>query len=977
MLAALVLGAAGLSAKIYIMVDPVDSLSRFTLPPDNVDLMLFARGDSVALGQTGTAQFHTGVRPELRQFISIEAPAEPREYTLILDAEGYLGRTVPLTIGPKTPEWYDLKEIGLMRRPRELDEVEVTATKIKLFYRGDTLVYNADAFMLPQGSMLDDLIKQLPGVRLTEAGEIFCNGRKIQSLQLDGRKLFDGDPSVLLKNLGAYAVKHIKVYEQTDVRAALLGYDDPSTREYVMDVNLKKRYAIGHWLNFDAGAGTGSRWLGRAFYLGFTKTAALSAYVNANNINTDGESYQYQADWRPNQSGTDRDARYINGGISYQADPKRALRKVNGSVKAQTSSVNAAEGERSVTYLDGGGDRYGYRAASSVDRTVDLSTKHQAYLVLGRADLRISPDANWRHTSDNGLSAAATLSRMADAALGYDDIAALYGTGYDSLRRYIVNRELRRYRNRRNSYSTHLGLSSAIRLPDIGGTKQNIQLGADGRLNGSSSRNFSDRAVNYGPDPVPGYAKNEYVRVSPAYNRSIGGSLRYELRPYGGHYFALTYSYTRSWERTHEGRYLLSNLDETAAEALPFGQAPDDPLLAEVYDRANSYRSKYDGCDNSIQARAVFNWGEPIKTADTPSGKLTLTLQPQARFLTRRLHYAKGTADTLAVRHLFLPALPALTLNWELQDRQADRYWTAQAGFDSKTALFGMTQIIDIPDTNNPLYITRGNPGLKNSRTNTLTLQSALARRKAGYTNYGFSLSAYRIHDDIAHGTVYDPVTGIRTTTYYNVDGTRGANGRLYANLPVKTFRNGLRITFNGGLNGSLRRSAGLLATEGSDPWLRPEAFNAHNITYGGNATLQFTLYSRFDATLRVNTDHHRYTSDRPDYLPFTNHHWSYGADLGYKLLKAVWLNTSLTNDTHTGYTDPSLNRSQLVWNAGASWLWAKPRLTIRVDAYDILRQVRSTAVYADNFGRTEIWRNTLPRFILLHVSYTLDVSLK
>lgn len=53
-----------------------------------------------------------------------------------------------------------------------LKEVTVKATKIKMVWRGDTLVYNADAFNVPEGSMLDGLIKQLPGVELKDNWEI-------------------------------------------------------------------------------------------------------------------------------------------------------------------------------------------------------------------------------------------------------------------------------------------------------------------------------------------------------------------------------------------------------------------------------------------------------------------------------------------------------------------------------------------------------------------------------------------------------------------------------------------------------------------------------------------------------------------------------------------------------------------------------------------------------------------------------------
>lgn len=47
-----------------------------------------------------------------------------------------------------------------------LDEVVVKATKVKFYLNGDTIVYNADAFQLSEGSMLDNLVRQLPGVEL-------------------------------------------------------------------------------------------------------------------------------------------------------------------------------------------------------------------------------------------------------------------------------------------------------------------------------------------------------------------------------------------------------------------------------------------------------------------------------------------------------------------------------------------------------------------------------------------------------------------------------------------------------------------------------------------------------------------------------------------------------------------------------------------------------------------------------------------
>ena len=69
---------------------------------------------------------------------------------------------------------------------KDLKDVVVKATRVKIVFKNDTVVYNADAFNLPNGSMLDELIRQLPGVKLTDTGEIFLNGKKVDKSVVAG-----------------------------------------------------------------------------------------------------------------------------------------------------------------------------------------------------------------------------------------------------------------------------------------------------------------------------------------------------------------------------------------------------------------------------------------------------------------------------------------------------------------------------------------------------------------------------------------------------------------------------------------------------------------------------------------------------------------------------------------------------------------------------------------------------------------------
>ena len=167
-----------------------------------------------------------------------------------------------------------LPPLYLLEVGRMLKEVTVTASKVKFYHRGDTIVYNADAFQLAEGSMLDALIRQLPGVELKSDGRIYHNGKFVQSLLLNGKEFFRGDNRVMLDNLPSYTVKQIEVYDKYGEQSEFLGQKLEGDKQYVMDVRLKKEYSIGWLLNIEAGGGTDERYLARLFALRLPTTRA-------------------------------------------------------------------------------------------------------------------------------------------------------------------------------------------------------------------------------------------------------------------------------------------------------------------------------------------------------------------------------------------------------------------------------------------------------------------------------------------------------------------------------------------------------------------------------------------------------------------------------------------------------------------------------------------------------------------------------
>lgn len=130
----------------------------------------------------------------------LQLPKKTCTYLIRATLDGYEDAWQTLSVKAEIDDPWGLDSPLELRRIREktLGEATVTATRLKMYYKGDTLIYDASAFKMPDGSMLDDLIRQMPGVTMNDKGEIFVNGRKVDELLLGSRSFFGGNNKVLL-----------------------------------------------------------------------------------------------------------------------------------------------------------------------------------------------------------------------------------------------------------------------------------------------------------------------------------------------------------------------------------------------------------------------------------------------------------------------------------------------------------------------------------------------------------------------------------------------------------------------------------------------------------------------------------------------------------------------------------------------------------------------------------------------------------
>ena len=290
------------------------------IPLKDVKVTVHRMDSTVVVDSIENLDLYAGANKLISVCFYADVKVNPREYLVHAHLEGYDDVWQKVTITNPKEERVAAGTIEMRRsRTQMMKEVTVTATRIKMYYRGDTLIYDATAFKMPDGSMLDDLIRQLPEVTMNDNGEIFVKGRKVDELLLGSRSFFGGNKRVLLENLPYYTVKHLKVYEKQTDKSVALGYD-VEPRQYVIDVILKDEYKQGYIGNAEAAGGTQERWLARAFLLGYADNLRFTLLGNVNNVNESrhiGESNHWTPEQAPRSLLTTRSA---GAEIDYHTD---------------------------------------------------------------------------------------------------------------------------------------------------------------------------------------------------------------------------------------------------------------------------------------------------------------------------------------------------------------------------------------------------------------------------------------------------------------------------------------------------------------------------------------------------------------------------------------------------------------------------------------------------------------------------------
>jgi hypothetical protein len=257
-------------------------------PLENVVVMAIRLSDAQLLGFTRTDRYG--------RFELLNIPMDTME--LVFTHPKYDDKNYYI-IGSEENLTIDIPNVVMPEQATEMQEVVVFANKEPIYFRGDTLVYVADSFARKENAVVEDLLKNLPGIDVDKDGKISSGGREVTKVLVDGDEFFGSDPTIATRNLEADGIKTIEIYETEDETAG----GNSEEKIQVMDLRLKDDAKQGYFGKI-AGAGGGNPELfagddgGRAFYQGealanyFSDKTKISAFGLGSNTPNTGFSYQ-------------------------------------------------------------------------------------------------------------------------------------------------------------------------------------------------------------------------------------------------------------------------------------------------------------------------------------------------------------------------------------------------------------------------------------------------------------------------------------------------------------------------------------------------------------------------------------------------------------------------------------------------------------------------------------------------------------
>lgn len=831
-------------------------------------------------------------------------------YLLHITFIGYDPLYQPLQItGKKNP--VNVGKLELSDGAIELGEAVVIGKAPEVTVRNDTVEYNADSYKVTEGSVLEDLLKKMPGVEVDSEGKITVNGKEVKKVMVDGKEFFSDDPKVASKNLPAKMIDKLQVLDKKSDMAQMTGFDD-GEEETVINLTVKPGMKQGWFGNAYGGYGSKDRYEGNAMVNRFVNNDQITFMGGANNTNNMGFSDLASTMFSGMGGGGGRRGGFGagsgitssgNAGLNFSKEFKPDKLTLGGNTRYSHSDNDARSKSDRQNILPGDSSSYDNSEAMSRTKSDNFGVDFRLeWKPDTMTQLIFRPSFSFSHSMNDNFSDATTLDNERDT----------------------VNTNKSSNYSESNGYNLNASIDFSRKLNNKGRV-------FSATLSGGNSDSYSD-----------GMNRSDIVyfnQTDALKNSIIDQRSRYDNK--GFNYRAYV-----SWvEPIGHNNFIQAtySISQRKQEALKNVYNQDADGIYNVLDSAysQSYRNNFISQRASLSfksQRAKFNYTIGLNLDPSYSSSENFVGDTTLSKITRKV----------------VNLSPMAQFNYMFDKRTNLRIM-----YNGRTSQPSMTQLQPVADISDPTNITIGNPDLNPRYTNNVFIRFQQFTPEKQRAFMIMANGSYIINDIVSY-TSYNQETGVKTTTYKNVNGNYSGNVRMMLNTPLKNKK----FSINSMTMASFANSNG---------YINEEKNTNRNLILSERGGIDFRS-SYLDLGVNGNI---RYNATSNSLQKKNNQNtFNYGAG-GYTTIYLP-LNFKIESDvnwsTNSGYGD-GFKQNEVLWNASASKSFLKNNQgTLRFKIYDILQQRSniSRSVTASYIQDSEY--NTLGSYFMVHFIYRFSI---
>lgn len=806
----------------------------------------------------------------------------------------------------------------------ELSQVVVTAPIKEVELVGDTTVINADAYRIPEGSNLEELVKKIPGLEYDRQNKtLVYNGLPIAEINVNGEAFFAGNHALALENLPADLVSRIKVYDKRSEMEKFMGIKT-GEENYVLDLQTKKEFNGTLMTSVAAGKGNNKK---------------KEAELISNFFKTGGENLSVIAkSGNRNMTSANKDNRQDNVAVNFL---KKFGKKIhlNGNVM-YSNAINGNEGTSYYEQYLKTGNRYRYatsdrhntnRMASTmlsmkwnIDKMtlLNLSGSFSAMKGTNGSDSR---QATYNENPELDITAPFNGEENGQTE---NDIRVngirMNSRSTSANRQYFLNADLTR---RLNEKGSSLGLT--MQYSEGRGKNEAFSV---------SSTTYYQLQDEWGNDSV--LYRNQYYD-SPNRNRKFSLGLILTQPLHKSLRAQLSYKFRRENQNNDRNTYDLSRF---------FDGTDDEPLytLPEGYEAAYTDSLSNRSRSHTTAHEVALHLNYTDRTWEINAG---LSVVPERQSLDQKT--GRMQADTLRTSVNYYPAVTVL---WHKKKTRV------QLSYEGDTKQPGLTELLTLTDNSDPLNITRGNPSLRPSYNQRVRLE-------ARDTKIGLNgdMTWANTVNSVTRAVTYNTQTGGIESYPVNVNGNWNARATVRYQKRIKR-----RFSVTARTGASFSQNVSLI-NEGQQEM--PERSTTHNTTL--NANLRFGYqpqWGGFDLTgdwrFRHSTNLLRETGD------YTRD-YRLGVNAYADLPGGIQLRSDVDYSFRNGTNITPGEDDQVVWNASLSWRFLKQKKA-ELSFYwaDILSQKKNFTRSVSSSGLSERHTQQIGSWFMLSFKYRFNKQL-